>query len=150
MPAKLLPGHPTDDVALLLARTRGLGADHVATWELPDDPAVVARARREAAVRLAAWGFEEAAFTMALVVSELVTNAIRHATPPIGLRLIHDRALICEISDGSGTSPHLRRARAFDEDGRGPLLVAQLTESWGTRQTATGKTIWAELAVPTP
>ncbi|AQW47715.1 SpoIIE family protein phosphatase [Streptomyces violaceusniger] len=147
--AKLLPGHPTDDVALLLARTRGLGADHVATWELPDDPAVVARARREAAERLAAWGFEEAAFTVELVVSELVTNAIRHATPPIRLRLIHDRALICEVSDGSGTSPHLRRARAFDEGGRGLLLVAQLTESWGTRQTATGKTIWAELAVPT-
>ncbi|MFD8461067.1 SpoIIE family protein phosphatase [Streptomyces antimycoticus] len=148
--AKLLPGHPADDVALLLARTRGLGADQVATWELPDDPAVVARARRDAAERLAAWGFEEAAFTMELVVSELVTNAIRHATPPIRLRLIHDRTLICEVSDSSSTSPHLRRARAFDEGGRGLLLVAQLTESWGTRQTATSKTIWAELAVPTP
>ncbi|MFJ1997517.1 SpoIIE family protein phosphatase [Streptomyces asiaticus] len=144
--AKLLPGHPTDDIALLLARTRGLGAERVATWELPDDPAVVARARREAAERLAAWGFEESAFTMEVVVSELVTNAIRHATPPIRLRLIHDRALICEVSDGSATAPHPRRARAFDESGRGLLLVAQLTESWGTRQTATGKTIWAELA----
>ncbi|MEU8872326.1 SpoIIE family protein phosphatase [Streptomyces javensis] len=146
--AKLLPGHPTDDIALLLARTRRLGAERVATWELPDDPAVVARARREAAERLAAWGFEESAFTMEVVVGELVTNAIRHATPPIGLRLIHDRALICEVSDGSATAPHLRRARAFDESGRGLLLVAQLTESWGTRQTATGKTIWAELAAP--
>ncbi|MBI0300247.1 SpoIIE family protein phosphatase, partial [Streptomyces sp. PRKS01-29] len=147
---KLLPGHPTDDIALLLARTRELGADRVATWELPDDPAVVSRARREAAERLAAWGLEEATFTMEVVVSELVTNAIRHATPPIGLRLIHDRALICELSDGSATAPHPRRARAFDEGGRGLLLVAQLAESWGTRQTATGKTIWAELAVPAP
>ncbi|AGP60300.1 SpoIIE family protein phosphatase [Streptomyces rapamycinicus] len=147
---ELLPGHPTDDIALLLARTRGLDADSVATWQLPDDPAVVARARREAAERLAAWGLEEAAFTMEVVVSELVTNAIRHATPPIGLRLIRDRALICEVSDGSATAPHLRRARAFDEGGRGLLLVAQLTESWGTRQTATGKTIWAELAMPAP
>ncbi|MBI0318913.1 SpoIIE family protein phosphatase, partial [Streptomyces javensis] len=146
--AKLLPGHPTDDIALLLARTRGLDTGRVATWELPDDPAVVARARREAAERLAAWGFEESAFTMEVVVGELVTNAIRHATPPIRLRLIHDRALICEVSDGSATAPHLRRARAFDESGRGLLLVAQLTESWGTRQTATGKTIWAELAAP--
>ncbi|WP_413099330.1 SpoIIE family protein phosphatase [Streptomyces sp. Inha503] len=145
---KLLPGHPTDDIALLLARTRGLDADSVATWELPDDPAVVARARQEAAERLTAWGLEEAAFTMEVVVGELVTNAIRHATPPIRLRLIHDRALICEVSDGSATAPHLRRARAFDEGGRGLLLVAQLTESWGTRQTATGKTIWAELSVP--
>ncbi|MCQ8194402.1 SpoIIE family protein phosphatase [Streptomyces rugosispiralis] len=146
--AKLLPGHPTDDIALLLARTRGMAAERVATWELPDDPAVVAGARREAAERLAAWGYEEAAFTMEVVVGELVTNAIRHATPPIRLRLIHDRALICEVSDGSATAPHLRRARAFDEGGRGLLLVAQLTESWGTRQTATGKTIWAELAAP--
>ncbi|CDR15817.1 SpoIIE family protein phosphatase [Streptomyces iranensis] len=145
---KLLPGHPTDDIALLLARTRGLDTDSVATWELPDDPAVVSRARREAAERLTAWGFEDAAFTMEVVVSELVTNAIRHATPPIRLRLIHDRALICEVSDGSATAPHLRRARAFDEGGRGLLLVAQLTGSWGTRQTATGKTIWAELTVP--
>ncbi|WP_275561644.1 SpoIIE family protein phosphatase [Streptomyces sp. 5-6(2022)] len=148
--AKLLPGHPTDDIALLLARTRGLGADSVATWELPDDPALVARARREAAERLAAWGFEAAAFTMEVVVGELVTNAIRHAAPPIRLRLIHDRALICEVSDGSATAPHLRRARAFDEGGRGLLLVAQLTDSWGTRQSATGKTIWAELAVSAP
>ncbi|MEU4898300.1 SpoIIE family protein phosphatase [Streptomyces sp. NPDC044780] len=144
--ATLLPSRPTDDVALLLARTRALDADRVATWELPYDPAVVARARRDAAERLAAWGFGEAAFTMELVVSELVTNAIRHATPPIGLRLIHDRAVICEVSDGSRTAPHLRRARAFDEGGRGLLLVAQLTESWGTRQTETGKTIWAEVA----
>jgi two-component sensor histidine kinase len=78
------------------------------------------------------------------VVSELVTNAIRHAAPPIRLRLIHDATLIVEVSDASSTSPHLRRARTFDEGGRGLLLVAQLTERWGSRQHLTGKTIWAE------
>jgi hypothetical protein len=88
------------------------------------------------------------AFTTELVVSELITNAIRYARSPIQLRLIHDRALICEVSDGSSTAPHLRRARAFDESGRGLLLVSQLTQRWGSRQTLHGKTIWAEQALP--
>lgn len=64
--------------------------------------------------------------------------------PPIQLRLINDRHLICEVSDASNTAPHLRRARAYDEGGRGLLLIAQLTRGWGTRHTGTGKTIWAE------
>jgi hypothetical protein len=88
------------------------------------------------------------AFTTGLVVSELVTNAIRHAESPIQLRLIRDRTLICEVSDGSSTAPHLRRALAFDEGGRGLLLVSRLTQRWGTRQTPHGKTIWAEQALP--
>ncbi|MFI0781024.1 SpoIIE family protein phosphatase [Streptomyces sp. NPDC021212] len=142
--SKMLPSRPEDDVALLLARTRALDADHVATWDLPADPCMVARARRDVSAQLEAWGLDEAVFTTELVVSELITNAIRHAKAPIQLRLIHDRTLICEVSDGSGTAPHLRRARTFDEGGRGLLLVAQLTQSWGTRQTSSGKTIWAE------
>ncbi|WP_128377141.1 SpoIIE family protein phosphatase [Streptomyces cavernae] len=145
----LLPDRPTDDVALLLARTRVLDASHVATWDVPPDPAEVAGARRNACRQLAEWGLEEAVFITELVVSELVTNAIRHARPPIQLRLIHDRSLICEVSDGSTTAPHLRRARTFDEGGRGLLLVAQLTQAWGTRQGHNGKTIWAEQPLPT-
>jgi serine phosphatase RsbU (regulator of sigma subunit)/PAS domain-containing protein/anti-sigma regulatory factor (Ser/Thr protein kinase) len=140
----VLPEEPGDDVALLLARTRALGADQVATWDVEPDPAHVAEARQAATEQLAAWGLEEAAFVTELVVSELVTNAIRYGTPPIRLRLIRDRSLICEVSDGSSTSPHLRRAHAFDEGGRGLLLVAQLTQRWGSRQTDRGKTIWAE------
>ena len=69
-------------------------------------------------------------------------NAIRYGAPPIRLRLIRDNSLICEVSDASSTAPHLRRARAFDEGGRGLLLVAQFTQGWGTRHTADGKTIW--------
>ncbi|MEV8388358.1 MULTISPECIES: SpoIIE family protein phosphatase [unclassified Streptomyces] len=144
----LLSGRPADDVALLLARTRALDASQVATWELDCDPAGVAQARRDVAGQLAAWGLEDAVFTTELVVSELVTNAIRYAQAPIQLRLIHDHSLICEVSDGSNTAPHLRRARVFDEGGRGLLLVAQLTRSWGTRQGSGGKTIWAEQALP--
>jgi anti-sigma regulatory factor (Ser/Thr protein kinase) len=144
----VLPDRPADDVALLIARTHALDSDQVATWDLPADPAIVADARRKVAERLAGWGLHDAAFTTGLIVSELVTNAIRHAQSPIQLRLIRDRTLICEVSDGSSTAPHLRRARAFDEGGRGLLLVSRLTQRWGTRQTLHGKTIWAEQALP--
>ncbi len=140
----MLSRSPDDDAALLLARTRMLGASRVATWEVPLDPASVAGARQQATDKLAAWGLPEHAFVTELVVSELVTNAIRYAGGPIRLRLIRGNSLICEVSDSSSTAPHLRRARVFDEGGRGLLLVAQLVERWGTRQTGTGKTIWAE------
>ena len=142
--AELLPAHPTDDVALLLARTRALDADHVQVWDLAADFAGVAAARRLTLAQLDDWGLSEVGFVTELVVSELVTNAIRYGAEPIQLRLIHDRTLICEVSDGNPTSPHLRRARILDEGGRGLLLVAQLTTSWGTRHTPTGKTIWTE------
>lgn len=138
------PDPGADDVALLLARTRVFDRSQVVSWDLPNDFAVVSQARERACDRLAAWGLEEELFITELVVSELVTNAIRYGQPPIELRLIRDRSLICEVSDGSSTSPHLRRARVFDEGGRGLLLVAQLTERWGTHYTPTGKTIWAE------
>jgi serine phosphatase RsbU (regulator of sigma subunit)/anti-sigma regulatory factor (Ser/Thr protein kinase) len=144
----LLPQHPTDDVALLLARTRTLDSDEVAVWDLPADPAEVATARQYATEQLTRWGLDEVAFVTELVVSELVTNAIRYGGAPIQLRLIRDRALICEVSDASSTSPHLRRAHTFDEGGRGLLLVAQLTDRWGSRTTSAGKTIWAEQALP--
>lgn len=141
----LLTRRPDDDVALLVARTRALHTDKVAVWDLPSDPSLVGQARRNATDQLEAWGLEEAAFVTELVVSELVTNAIRYGEPPVQLRLIHEgTTLICEVSDASGTAPHMRRARIFDEGGRGLLLVAQLTQRWGTRHTLFGKTIWAE------
>ncbi|MBW8794111.1 MAG: SpoIIE family protein phosphatase [Streptomyces sp.] len=149
--AALRIGEPADDVTLLLARTRALPADHVAAWEILADPEHVARARTLTTDQLAAWKLDELSFTTELVVSELVTNAVRYGAPPIQLRLIRDtRTLICEVSDGSSTAPHLRRARVSDEGGRGLLLVAQLTRRWGTRQTAAGKTIWCEQALPAP
>ncbi|MGA5036737.1 SpoIIE family protein phosphatase [Streptomyces capoamus] len=143
----LLPaGAAPDDVALLLARTRGLPAAQVATWDIPADPALVAPVRKQVVEQLDTWSLREASFTTELVVSELVTNAIRYGAHPIRLRLIHDEAtLICEVSDTSPTAPHLRRAKTFDEGGRGLLLVAQLTQRWGSRHHPQGKTIWAEL-----
>ncbi|MGW1274670.1 ATP-binding protein, partial [Streptomyces sp. NPDC002491] len=79
---------------------------------------------------------------------QLVTNAVRYGSGPIHVRLIHDRTLTCEVTDGSSTSPHLRHAATTDEGGRGLFLVSQLTERWGTRYTPRGKVIWAEHALP--
>ncbi|MFF4214075.1 SpoIIE family protein phosphatase [Streptomyces sp. NPDC001796] len=146
----LLPSRPSDDVALLVARTHALGPERVAEWEFPSDPAVVSRAREAVTGQMSAWGLDELGYTAELVASELVTNAIRHATGPVQLRLLRDRALICEVSDGSSTSPRLRRARNEDEGGRGLFLVAQLTERWGTRYTADGKIIWTEQSLERP
>ncbi|MFF1842245.1 SpoIIE family protein phosphatase [Streptomyces sp. NPDC058232] len=147
----LLPAdRPHDDVALLLARTHTLGDTQVATWDVDADPAEVPRVRASVSEQLTTWGLEELDFTTELVVSELVTNAIRYGLPPIQLRLIHDRTLMCEVSDAGNTTPHLRRARVFDEGGRGLFLVAQLAEHWGTRHARHGKTVWAECAPGTP
>ncbi|MDN3270271.1 SpoIIE family protein phosphatase [Streptomyces sp. MA15] len=144
----VLPEEPGDDVALLLARTRALGAGQVAARDVSPDPGAVQAVRQWAVDLLSAWELDDVAFVTELVVSELVTNAIRYGEPPIRLRLIRDRTLICEVTDASPTSPHLRRAHAFDEGGRGLLLVAQLTQRWGSRQTDSGKTIWAEQVLP--
>ncbi|GHF08247.1 SpoIIE family protein phosphatase [Streptomyces sp. ET3-23] len=141
----LLPERQSDDIALLVARTRILEPDRKAEWELPADPAVVARARADVTRQLADWGLEEAVFTTELILSELITNAIRHASGPIRVRLMRDRCLICEVSDTSSTSPHMRYAAAEDEGGRGLFLVAQLADRWGTRYIPDGKIIWAEL-----
>lgn len=146
----LLPERARDDAALLVARTRALPADRMVSWDLPAEPAVVAEARARTVRQLAAWDLQEMAFTTELLVSELVTNAIRHAQPPIQLRLILDGMLSCEVSDGASTAPHLRRADRYDEGGRGLMLVAQLAERWGTRHTRTGKTIWAQQPLARP
>jgi hypothetical protein len=66
------------------------------------------------------------------------------------LRLIRERGLIVEVSDGGHTSPHLRRAATEDEGGRGLSLVAQLTQRWGTRYTPMGKIIWTEVSPAPP
>ncbi|MBY8877548.1 SpoIIE family protein phosphatase [Streptomyces sp. PLK6-54] len=144
----LVPAVPRDDIALLVARTRALPGDHVASWDVPGDPAAVSTVRNEANAQLAAWGLEDLEFTTELVLSELVTNAIRHAAGPIRVRLLLDRTLICEVADASSTAPHLRYAATTDEGGRGLFLVAQLGERWGTRYSPEGKIIWVEQALP--
>jgi serine phosphatase RsbU (regulator of sigma subunit)/PAS domain-containing protein len=139
------PAHPSDDIALLVARTRMVPPSRVADWDVPSDPAVVPSVRAHCRERLREWGLEAMGFTTELIFSELVTNAIRYGSPPVKARLVYGRCLICEVSDGSSTSPRLRRAATTDEGGRGLFLVAQFAQRWGTRYTAGGgKVIWAE------
>ncbi|MGX1248010.1 GAF domain-containing protein/anti-sigma regulatory factor (Ser/Thr protein kinase) [Streptomyces ambofaciens] len=143
-----LPDRPGDDIALLVARTRVLGPDQVAEWDVPNDPAAVAEIRSQVTRRLDEWGLDELAFATELILSELVTNAIRYGGETVRVRMVRDRSLICEVFDSSSTSPHLRYAAMTDEGGRGLFLVAQLAERWGTRYTPAGKVIWAEQPVP--
>lgn len=97
------------------------------------------------------WGVdEETAFTTELIVSELVGNAIRHGAPPLRLRLILDRMLTCEVSDGATSAPHVKHARTVDETGRGLFIVASLADQWGARHHAHGKTVWAEQPLRPP
>jgi anti-sigma regulatory factor (Ser/Thr protein kinase) len=137
----------SDDVVLLVARTRTLDSSRVACWDVPDDPAAVSDLRAAILRRLTAWGLADLAFATELIASELITNAIRHAHGPVQARLLRGRALVFEVSDGSGTSPRLHRAATTDEGGRGIFLVAQLSARWGTRHTARGKVIWTEQEV---
>ncbi|MER6565458.1 SpoIIE family protein phosphatase [Streptomyces sp. NPDC001093] len=148
----MLSDRPRDDIALLVARTCRLGPAQVAEWDVPRDPAAVAPVRAACARRLTEWGLEQVVFTAELILSELITNAVRYGAEPIAVRLLRTEpvsgpaagALIFEVADGSSTSPRLRRAKATDEGGRGLFLVAQFAERWGTRYTPTGKVIWAE------
>ncbi|MFJ1967757.1 SpoIIE family protein phosphatase [Streptomyces sp. NPDC087903] len=143
-----LPARPSDDVALIVARTRALPADHVAEWQVPSEPAAVGKVRSLVSRQLAGWGLDELTFTTELILSELVTNAIRYGGDSVEVRVLFDRSLVCEVFDSSSTSPHLRYAAMTDEGGRGLFLVAQLSERWGTRYTPAGKVIWAEQPLP--
>ncbi|MFB6815325.1 SpoIIE family protein phosphatase [Streptomyces sp. NPDC056347] len=142
------PHQLADDVTLLLARTHAVPSEDTAVWPVDADPVAVARVRQDAARQLRDWGLEELVFTTELVLSELVTNAIRHAGGPVEVRLIRAKQLTCEVSDPSATQPRMRRALLTDEGGRGLYLVAQLTTRWGSRYTRHGKTIWAEQPIP--
>ncbi|MEW1910593.1 SpoIIE family protein phosphatase [Kitasatospora sp. NPDC085895] len=143
-----VPHRLDEDALLLLARTKLFGSDRVALWTLPADPAVVSTARTLVSQQLAAWGLETIAADTELIVSELVTNAIRYGRGPVRLRLIRDRGLLCEVSDSNSAAPHMRLARSGDEGGRGLFLVMHLSRRWGTRYGERGKTVWSEQPVP--
>lgn len=147
--AALLPeGSSADDAVLLVTRVHRLRPDDIAVWNLPDDPVAAGQARRLIRERLAGWGLDDLTMTTELLASELIGNVIRHAKGPIQLRLLRSRTLICEVSDSSPTTPHVRRAAATDEGGRGLQLVAALSHRWGTRHTESGKYIWTEQLIP--
>ncbi|GGN79968.1 hypothetical protein GCM10011579_064960 [Streptomyces albiflavescens] len=146
-----VPGQaPSDDVTLLLVRTRSLSPTQVATWTLPCEQTAVRGARHMAAGQLAEWGLEDLEDSTKLIVSELVTNAVRHGTGSIGLRLIQHQVLSCEVFDTNECSPCVRRARTTDENGRGLFLVSQLSRRWGSRSVSGGKVVWSEQDLAPP
>jgi serine phosphatase RsbU (regulator of sigma subunit)/PAS domain-containing protein len=139
-----------DDIALLVARTRALGSDRVATWQLRAHPASVGQARFLAVGQLEEWGIGQLCPEAELIVSELVTNAVLHGEGPITLRLIRHASLVCEVADADFSSPRLLHPHAMDESGRGMLVVSKVADRWGSRTTKDGKVAWAELDLPHP
>ncbi|MET9389763.1 SpoIIE family protein phosphatase [Streptomyces sp. NPDC006624] len=140
--------HGEDDIALLMARVQGLPTESVGDWTLPREPRSVGRAREYARAQLLSWDMEPLVDTTELLVSELVTNALRYGEGEIRLRLLLDRTLVCEVWDAGLVQPRRRRARDTDEGGRGLQLVGLLSAAWGSRRTPRGKTVWFELPLP--
>ncbi|TGZ03856.1 ATP-binding SpoIIE family protein phosphatase, partial [Streptomyces rhizosphaericola] len=135
--------------ALLLARTGTVSDHRVATWDLAQDRTTPATARLLVRDRLQGWGLDEDTVDATeLIVSELVTNAVRYGTPPLRLRLLLDTTLTCEVHDGSTASPHLRHAHTVDEGGRGLFIVSRLAAHWGARHGPDGKVLWTEQKLP--
>ncbi|NUK56527.1 ATP-binding SpoIIE family protein phosphatase [Streptomyces lunaelactis] len=139
------PGDRDDDIALLAARFDGIAPSDVAYWFLEPEDAAPGRARRLARRALARWGLEELSDSVELLVSEVVTNAVRYAERPVTLRLLRTDVLRCEVGDDSPQLPRQRRARDTDEGGRGLFLVNRLARRWGATRLSTGKVVWFEL-----
>ncbi|WP_432073760.1 SpoIIE family protein phosphatase [Streptomyces wuyuanensis] len=140
------PGDRDDDIALLAARFDGIAPSDVAYWFLEPEDAAPGRARRLARRALARWGLEELSDSVELLVSEVVTNAVRYAERPVTLRLLRTDVLRCEVGDDSPQLPRQRRARDTDEGGRGLFLVNRLARRWGATRLSTGKVVWFELS----
>lgn len=133
-----------------------------AEWTFPAEPGAVRAARSVVRARLHTWGLDSLADTTCLLVSELVTNALRHATGPIGVRLVRPPGrdghgvLRVEVSDPLPDPPRERTPHPEDESGRGLQLVASASRRWGTRPAGGdttgggtgGKTVWFELSLP--
>ncbi|MDK1476585.1 SpoIIE family protein phosphatase [Streptomyces sp. 549] len=142
------PGDRDDDIALLAARFDGIAPSDVAYWYLDPRAQTAGQARRLARRALARWDLEELSDSVELLVSEVVTNAVRYAERPITLRLLRTDTLRCEVGDDVPQLPRLRQARVTDEGGRGLYLVNRLARRWGATRLSTGKVVWFELALP--
>ncbi|WEH27576.1 ATP-binding SpoIIE family protein phosphatase [Streptomyces sp. AM 3-1-1] len=139
------PSDRDDDIALLAARFEGIAPQDVAFWFLDAEPRAVSRARRLAREALERWGLERHIDTVQLLVSEVVTNAIRYATRPVTLRLLRTDVLRVEVGDDVPQLPRVRNARTTDEGGRGLFLVKRLARRWDATRLGNGKVVWFEL-----
>jgi hypothetical protein len=140
--------HQRDDIALLIARLRRLPEDHHATWTFEPKLTAVREARAMLAEPMKRWDLEDMLPTTELLVSELVTNAIRYSQGEVTLRLVNEKALVCEVLDNSAALPRLRQANGEDENGRGLQVVRQLSKRWGARRSPAGKVVWCEQPLP--
>ncbi len=137
-----------DDIAILVARLRRIPRDKYVSWTLPAELTSARKARSLIRRPLRKWGLAELIPLAELLVSELVTNAVRYAQGKIGLRLVLEGGLVCEVTDDSAALPRLRHADDSDERGRGLQVVSQLAQRWGARRALSGKVVWCELPLP--
>ncbi|MFF0310618.1 SpoIIE family protein phosphatase [Streptosporangium sp. NPDC004379] len=142
------PGHERDDIALLLARVRELGEEDLAQLTLTPDPRSAAQARRLVRATLSEWRLDPIADATELMISELVTNAIKHGSGIVEVRLLRGPSLVCEVADRSPLPPVMREAGSDDDTGRGLHLINWLAHRWGTRPTPDGKIVWVEQRLP--
>lgn len=125
---------------------RGRATVWDASWPLPRDLTSAGRARRLVTAQLSDWALADLADTAELLVSEVVTNALRHTRGPLRLNLrVRGSRLACEVEDTESAGPLRRAADTDAEGGRGTELLDLLADAWGSTRTATGKTIWFEL-----
>jgi serine phosphatase RsbU (regulator of sigma subunit)/anti-sigma regulatory factor (Ser/Thr protein kinase) len=148
--------HQRDDIAVLIARLRRIPEDNRLSWSLPTAETSVREARMLIREPMKRWGLEDFIPVTELLVSELVTNAVRYGKSEyamggdIQFRLILEGGLICEVYDSSPALPRMLQVDRDAENGRGLHVVSQLAKRWGTRRTPTGKVVWCEQLVPTP
>ncbi|MFJ6632621.1 ATP-binding protein [Streptomyces sp. NPDC091376] len=120
------------------------------SWPLARELTSAGRARRLVTGLLQEWDLTDLTDTAELLVSELVTNALRHAHGPVRLNLrVSEDRLRCEVEDTNDAAPVRRIACMEAEGGRGAELLDLLSQAWGSFHTGTGKTTWFELTTPT-
>ncbi|KAB7847245.1 ATP-binding protein [Streptomyces mobaraensis] len=119
---------------------------------LPASPRSVAAARAFSRRLLAEWGLDALTDDTALLLSELVTNAIVHVpegTGDVELSLSRTPAhLVARVTDRGGALPRCSLAAKDSENGRGMWLVEQIAERWGHHASPAGKTVWFALPLP--
>ncbi|WP_052681346.1 ATP-binding protein [Saccharothrix sp. ST-888] len=119
------------------------------TATFPPQPRNVGRARQLTCTALAAWGAADLVDSAQLVVSELVTNAVRYGRGAISITLaLTDAALQISVADFGRELPQAREAGEEDSSGRGLAIVTMLCEEWSVTTRLTGKTVscWLDLS----
>jgi serine phosphatase RsbU (regulator of sigma subunit)/PAS domain-containing protein len=134
-----------DDLAVLMARAPAMPQHTFERWRLPSVLASVPAARARTRRTLRGWGLAGLADTAELLMSELVTNAVRHARGDIDIQLAKGETLVVEVADDDERLPHRVAATEWDVRGRGLTVVDEIAREWGARSVTSGKVVWFEL-----